>query len=107
MYVVPSGAPQNVRTLALELPASSMTVVWEPPLLGKRNGIITSYMIKYSIGDKLVKVIVVKDIRQIRLANLEPLTNYSVEVAAATRKGYGPFSQPVIHETHPPGKYLS
>ena len=85
-----------------------MTIVWEPPPLDQRNGIITSYMVKYAIANKLHQAVNVKSTRnvQVRLTNLKPFTNYSIEVAAATLKGYGPFSQPIIHQTDLPSKYL-
>ena len=48
-----------------------------------------------------------KDTTSFTLENLKPATKYSLEVAAATNAGLGPFSKPVYKTTGEDGKFSS
>ncbi|EDV21447.1 uncharacterized protein TRIADDRAFT_60087 [Trichoplax adhaerens] len=100
--IVPSAAPVDVRISPTANGATSAIVAWSIPTLFNQNGIITGYHIKYFPLDQLQNetVISLGNITQYTLLNLNPKRNYSIQVAAATSIGIGPYSAATIYETH-------
>ena len=48
------------------------------------------------------------NVTQYIIYNLSPSTNYSIQIAAATSVGFGPYNKPIIHLTRPAGNsYLN
>ena len=81
-------------------------MTWSIPVLSERNGVITGYKIRYFLHDRQNTTFVVNvgNVLQYVLWNLIPLRNYSVQVAASTSVGFGPYSQSTLYQTHPAGK---
>ena len=90
IFSVPSGPPQNFTILVT---SQNITLFWSPPLHSQRNGVIISYNLSCNIsGTFNVR-------RNIHVTSIEipvePSTNYSCAVSAATVIGDGP-ATPVI-----------
>ena len=66
-----------------------MSLVWSPPHVDDRNGIITSYTVMCSSVDALVHHSTTSETR-LTVTGLEPFTNYTCSVSAATIVGSGP-----------------
>ena len=87
---VPSKAP--VLTLITVLNSTSVEVEWQPVPEDSRHGIITKYVILYTVekvtGEKEVPGFLLK----IVINGLRQSATYSFRVQAATVKGAGPVS---------------
>ncbi|KAK4315471.1 hypothetical protein Pmani_013386 [Petrolisthes manimaculis] len=84
LYVTVSGAPTN----------DSMTIQWNPPAVP--NGIIINYEVTWSPDEGKHNT----SDTTYTLTGLQPCTNYTIEVRAATSKGSGPPGN--IFENTPP-----
>lgn len=82
-----------------------MDISWQAPPCIHTNGEITEYEyeIKVADGDPSQKPVVntVRGNTRTRISGLRPLRKYYVRLRAYTRKGPGPWSQPVIMQTAP------
>ncbi|RDD47522.1 Hemicentin-1 [Trichoplax sp. H2] len=102
---VPSSSPQNINIVPGQFLATSAIISWAPPAVKYQNGIITKYKISYMIDNPLIvakkpAVIVINDnVTQYMLENLIPVQNYTIQVAASTTVGFGPYSIPMIYQT--------
>ena len=89
---VPSKAP--VLTIVTVLNSTSVEVEWQPVPEEFRHGIITKYVIFYTVeketGEKEVAASLLKAV----VNGLRQSTTYSFRVQAATVKGAGPASSP-------------
>jgi len=99
MYVVPSGAPQNIMLMAID--PVTFSVTYTRPLIQLHNGQLTGYMIRYTRVDTgELQVMNVSDVSNrtvtSTISGLVAFTNYSVEVAAVNINGTGPFSDAVF-----------
>ena len=118
-YVVPSMEPQNVSIFAVV--SQSFILSWDPPLIGEQNGILISYhvivietQIHYTDDGEeirgmeryLNRTYNVLEGRVQLIDMLHPDYNYTVSIAAATKPGIGPFSDPVTVRTDMSGKFL-
>ncbi|EJD74869.1 hypothetical protein LOAG_17881 [Loa loa] len=98
----PSGAPVYIRVTNV-LP-TEVAVVWQAPACLQTNGEITEYEFEavplerhdYGIDDTIKQV--VRGTRT-KITGLSPYTKYSVRIRAFTRKGPGPWSEPVQFQT--------
>ena len=88
---VPNGPPQE---LVVSLTSHTIVLSWSPPLLSQRNGVITSYLISCSSGDIIINTTRTSS-TSLTITGLEPFTNYTCFVSAATVSGDGPAA--VIH----------
>ena len=81
---------------------ASLRVSWQPPPEIHRNGIITGYMVKYTGGSSGMMTVTSGTTRI--LSRLVPFVQYSVQVAAMTNAGDGPFSDAVEQTSGQDGK---
>ena len=99
-YIVPDGPPLNVT---LYSPTStSINVNWNLPDPLSRNGIITKYQLNYTEVSQPSNIIIVEfnALTSYLVEGLKIFTQYYVSVSAGTQiTGFGPFSQPAIHQT--------
>lgn len=101
---VPSGAPIYIR--AMNVLPNEVDLVWQAPTCLQTNGEITEYeyeakpVDKYGSGAGAVGAIkkVVRGTKT-RIINLSPYTKYEVRMRAYTRRGPGPWSEPIQFQT--------
>ena len=86
--------------------SSSITVQWGPVDCIHRNGDITDYSVRYgevgsAEGERTVDEMISGDFSggMYTISGLSAATPYTVEVAAETSAGTGPYSQPENIET--------
>ena len=85
-FTVPSGPPLN---LTISVTPRTMSLFWSPPLAADRNGIITSFTVNCSSADDIIQRTTTSETR-LTVTGLEPFTNYTCSVSAATVVGSGP-----------------
>ena len=102
--IAPSAPPTSVSVY--EVTSSSITVQWGPVDCIHRNGDITGYSVRYrEVGsaerERTVDEMVSGDFSggMYTISGLSAATQYTVEVAAETSAGTGPYSQPENIET--------
>lgn len=102
--IVP-GEPRDVKAVALN--SSSVQVYWSYPLENEHNGLIRGYQIHVQEIDKLSEPtgeqlrfdVADGSAREYNITTLQPDTEYSIQVAAVTRKGDGTRSRAVNVKT--------
>ena len=99
----PSAPPTSVS--ASEVTSSSITVQWGPVDCADRNGDITGYSVQY--GSKTVSVSGDSSGGMYVISGLMPSTTYSIQVAAETSAGTGPYTSPLTIETPYNSKHIS
>ena len=92
LRLVPSGPPQNIIN---SVTSRTLTLSWSPPLLPQRNGVIISYLITCSSGGSIINSTRTSS-TSLTITGLQPFTNYTCSVRAATTVGDGP-ATPVHH----------
>ena len=85
--IAPSGPPQDF-IISVTSPRS-INLAWSPPLPSQRNGVITSYFTNCSSGYTIINTTRTSS-TSLTIAGLEPFTNYTCSVSAATVVGDGP-----------------
>ena len=96
-HTAPSAAPSNVRATST---SSSITVQWEMVPCIHRNGEIIGYSVRYGVQGQSIQTIPVSGgDTTMTISSVMSSTNYSIEVAAVTRAGTGPYSDPITVET--------
>ena len=104
--IAPSLPPRNV-TVTIVHPGS-LNISWLPPEEIGRNGPITGYEIQYiMVGSNETMTESVTSRNMYILTELFAFVNYSIEVAAVTINGTGPYSNPIIEESGHEGTYIS
>ena len=110
-HTAPSSPPTSVRVS--EVTSSSITVQWGPVDCIHCNGDITGYSVQYgevgsAEGERTVVEMVSGDFNggMYTISGLSAPTPYTVEVAAETSAGTGPYSQPVNIETSDSEDYI-
>ena len=94
-FTVPSSSPRDVVMKSVN-PASLM-VSWRPPANRDHNGPITGYVIQYTrVGSSDMMSVNVNSGTTYTISGLVANVRYSVEVAAMTVNGTGPFSTTVM-----------
>ena len=96
--LVPSAAPANLSVVSST--SSSITIQWKAVPCEHRNGIITSYIIRLRSRDSNGSArgfredysVVNGEPRQTEITELEPSTQYEIQVAAVNSAGIGPFT---------------
>ena len=66
-----------------------------------RNGEITGYSVRYGVQGQSIQTMTVSggDTIMTTISSVMSFTNYSIEVAAVTSAGIGPYSDPITVET--------
>ena len=76
---------------------SSLDVTWQPPPEVDQNGFITGYVIQYTrVGTSNTMSVNVTSGTTHTISGLVAFVDYSVEVAAMTVSGTGPFSNAMV-----------
>ena len=116
-FTEPSSPPLSLEVAVWS--AKSITITWMKPRLEDLNGELTGYIIRVNstvtsnTSRARVKreTIYVSELHNIStnktkysIENLRPATEYSLEVAAVTSIGHGPFSKPIYQSTGEDGK---
>ena len=86
-FIVPNGLPQNSSVQSVT--SRTLTLSWSPPLLSRRNGVIISYLITCSSGGSIINSTRTSS-TSLTITGLQPFTNYTCSVRAATKLGDGP-----------------
>ncbi|XP_065307703.1 tyrosine-protein phosphatase Lar-like isoform X3 [Dermacentor albipictus] len=100
------GEPRTVKVTALN--STALAVSWKPPSNRDRNGLIRGYQIHVQemnrhgdlINEPLRYDVADETAEEYNVTGLQPDTEYSVQVAAVTRKGDGSRSRPKMARTH-------
>ena len=92
---------------SIVISSKSVTILWEPPVFLDRNGPIVYYILvireqQFNLSDIVLNV---TGRTNYTLSSLEEYNTYSYQVAAATRVGLGPYSDPILFTTLQDGKY--
>ena len=76
---------------------SSLDVSWQPPPEADQNGFITGYVIQYTrVGTSDTMSVTVTSGTTHIISGLVAFVEHSVEVAAMTVNGTGPFSNAIV-----------
>ncbi|KAK4315462.1 hypothetical protein Pmani_013377 [Petrolisthes manimaculis] len=81
---IPGGPPENI--IGVSSTTEALTVEWDPP--ATPNGVITNYLVNWSPDDPSEPIITTAT--TYTLTDLEPCTDYTISISAATAKGNGP-----------------
>ena len=84
--IVPSGPPLN---FTISVTSHTLTLSWSPPFSSQRNGRITDYNITCSSGGSIINSTRTSS-TSLTIIVLQPFTNYTCSVRAATIRGDGP-----------------
>lgn len=101
-FPVPSGFPENFSGVALS--SVSILLMWDPPALQHRNGIITGYVMNITALSTGEILQVFTSDGNYTVDSLKPFTAYSFIIAASTSVGIGPFSTDLTIQTLEDGK---
>ena len=102
----PNAPPSNIH--GHNTSSTSILVQWDDVPAADQNGIILSYTITYKAlpgGSPQTKVVFNAATRQSILTGLNKYTNYSITVFAATAKGDGNVSAPIVVVTDEHSKF--
>lgn len=102
--VVPTLPPEDAHAVLNK--SGVIIVTWQPVPVQHRLGVIQGYKVMYTPqtnGNPMQKTVSTCNLSVV-LDDLEINTLYSITVAAYTRVGQGPSSQPVVVRTKEDGK---
>ncbi|XP_071033354.1 tyrosine-protein phosphatase Lar isoform X4 [Parasteatoda tepidariorum] len=99
------GMPRDVKVRALN--STTVEVKWEPPANRDRNGLIRGYQIHVQemnregdlVNEPMRFDVAEEEAEGYNITGLQPATNYSIQVAAVTRKGDGTRSRATTVQT--------
>jgi hypothetical protein len=102
----PDGSPQNVM---IQIQSSTSVIIkWEPPELTAQNGVITKYnLIVTFVSNRTTQMYSVPaNVLSIRVEGVQKYSTVSVQIAAETSAGVGPFSktESALTEQAPPSE---
>ena len=80
LFTAPSSAPVDLAAAIVS--STSVTLSWDPPPENETNGIIASYIVRYSDGPGSLDVPGTNT--SITIGNLTPFTEYTFNVLAVT-----------------------
>ena len=102
---MPASPPTNVVAVAAS--STSIQVTWDEVPAIDRNGIITEYEVEYNQStfdiNTTQTVRVNSSSRMVQLTELHEYVNYSIQVRAYTRVGFGPYSDDIYERTREDG----
>ena len=85
---------------------SSLRVSWQPPPEIDRNGVIIGYAIEYTRSGGSRDMVTASGTTY-HISGLVPFVEYSVEVAAMTSSGTGPYSDATVQTSGEDGRSMS
>ncbi|GIX90945.1 hypothetical protein CDAR_177492 [Caerostris darwini] len=99
------GIPRDVEVRSLN--STTVIVRWKGPANRDRNGLIRGYQIHVQemnregdlVNEPMRYDVAEEDAEEYNVTGLQPATNYSIQVAAVTRKGDGTRSRAITVET--------
>ena len=103
IFAVPSAPPNSIRATGNS--STALWVAWSDVTFAHQNGIIVNHKINITLGTSMhtenssLVVVAPGHIKGYIFSNLLKWTNYTVQVAASTVVGIGPFSVPVTGRT--------
>lgn len=105
------GLPRDVEVRSLN--STAVSVRWKPPANRDRNGLIRGYQIHVQemnregdlVNQPVRYDVAEEEAEECNVTGLQPATNYSIQVAAVTRKGDGTRSRAVTVETQGGGEF--
>lgn len=104
-FLVPSLPPQRVQSYNTS--STSVNVTWNQVPFGFVHGLLRGYRVFYSTTQHhqatVKHAVVPAGQRYVHLTGLNKFTNYTIQVAAFTRKGYGELSPGVTVSTDEDG----
>ena len=86
-----------------EVTSFSITVQWGPVDCIHHNGDIRGYSVQYGemmSGNKQTLSVSGGDVTEYTISGLKSSTTYSIQVAAETSAGTGPYSDTITNETY-------
>jgi hypothetical protein len=92
---IPSSSPIDVNAELTSI--TSLSIRWNPPLESEQNGRIIAYKVNClgSNESSSIRLLNISaDAKGLHIKNLIENMQYCISVAARTRLGYGPYSQP-------------
>ena len=98
----PSGSPVNLTVQSTS--PRSLTLTWDPPTAGDRNGVIVSYTINVTVLETEEMFQLSSLTTDLTLSSLRPYYTYLFAVSASTVIGDGPFSLQVTIRMPEDGK---
>ena len=107
LFIAPSAAPVSLQGHSAS--STSILITWGQVPVSDRNGVILSYTVSYnevSGGSEQTKIVDALKY-QTTLTSLNKYTNYTITVVAATSKGNGVVSAPIIVITDEDSEYNS
>ena len=96
LFIAPSAAPVSLQ--GHNVSSTSIFITWGQVPVSDQNGVILSYTVSYnevSGGSEQTKIVDALKY-QTTLTGLKKYTNYTITVVAATSKGKGVVSAPII-----------
>ena len=95
----PSAAPTSFN-ITDDITATTITVQWGPVDCSEQNGVITGYRVQYEVVDSgNVQNMTVDSGDNVTISSLVPSTSYSIQVAAETSEGIGPYTDSLTART--------
>jgi len=104
ILIGPSTPPQNVTTMVIN--STAISVSWNLPPLLDQNGDIIAYQLMITNQNRTNSsafVVNVTNMTYYIVTGLEEFEVYSIEIAAGTVIGFGPFSDAVRDQTFDDG----
>ncbi|CAF0972228.1 unnamed protein product [Rotaria magnacalcarata] len=93
---IPSSSPNNVHVELTSL--TSLSIHWNPPLETEQNGRIVAYKVNCLGSNESTSIRLLNissDAKGLNIKKLIENMQYCISIAARTRVGYGPYSQPI------------
>ena len=102
-YIDPYAPPRDVQSFVTG--SRTATISWIPPVAEHRNGPIIYYtLVAHNEVFNVSDVVINATNTDYSLTNLEEYSTYRLRVAAATKIGLGPYSNPIAFNTPQDGK---
>lgn len=103
--LVPSASPTSLRVMAIT--STSAFLLWNPPSIEYRNGIVTGYTVRLIREDPLQQPIVFTTTNtNLTVSSLESFSQYRYTVSANTSQGQGPVANYTSFQTQQDGRLL-
>jgi len=93
---IPSSSPIDVQVELTSI--TSLSIRWNPPLESEQNGQIIAYKVNCLGSNESTSIRLLNissDAKGLHIKSLIENMQYCISVAARTRLGYGPYSQPI------------